>query len=85
MLLAIGDVLIGGQLLLFLPKSILRILSKIPFLCGYTFHLQPTVLDRHLVHDEDKLLKISIKVLDELENGSKVSQKYYAGKLYMFS
>jgi hypothetical protein len=63
----IYDTLIAGLWLSgWLPRSVLRLASRIPFLRVYWSSLQPVILQPVLAEDPDALLKLSVSVFDFL-------------------
>lgn len=60
------ETLIGGALMLSLPKLIVKLLMKLSFLRTYSFHLQPTIINKTLLSDEEKLSHLSIAALEHI-------------------
>lgn len=61
------DMLIGGLWLSgWLPRPVLLLISRLPFLRAYWASLQPVILQPHLLEEQDALLDFSVAVFDFL-------------------
>lgn len=83
LLLTVYESVIGGGLVLGLPKIISTLTTRLPYLTSLSLHLQPTVIDKTLLKDEKKLLVISKKTIKFLQQYSKENKKNITASAYI--
>jgi len=83
LLVTVYESVLGGGLILSLPGFILSTMSKLPYFTSLNMHLQPTVLDKSLLKNEEKLLKISKKTIKFITQYAKKNKKNITASAYV--
>ncbi|HVZ58680.1 MAG TPA: peptidoglycan bridge formation glycyltransferase FemA/FemB family protein [Patescibacteria group bacterium] len=71
LLLLFTEGVIGGGLLVMMPKVILKILIRFPYVATITMHLQPVIILKELGRNEKEMLEVSKKTLGYILNYAK--------------